>query len=36
MICISQSGETADVRSCLELAKEKGLFTIGVVNTIGS
>ncbi|KAL4468899.1 hypothetical protein ABPG72_009169 [Tetrahymena utriculariae] len=36
MICISQSGETADVRHCLQLAQEKGLFTIGVVNTVGS
>lgn len=36
MICISQSGETADVRHCLELAQEKGLFTLGVVNTVGS
>lgn len=33
---MSQSGETADVRHCLELAKEKGLFTIGIVNTVGS
>ncbi len=36
MICVSQSGETADVRHCLELAKAKGLFTIGIVNSVGS
>ncbi|EGR27583.1 hypothetical protein IMG5_193830 [Ichthyophthirius multifiliis] len=36
IICISQSGETADIRSALDQAKEKGLFAIGVVNSVGS
>jgi len=36
VIAISQSGETADTLAALELAKEKGAFTYGIVNVIGS
>jgi len=33
---ISQSGETKDVYSALKICKSKGLFTIGVINVVGS
>lgn len=33
---ISQSGETADTISSLRMAKEKGAFTVGIVNVVGS
>ena len=33
---VSQSGETADTRASLKLAKENGLPTLGVVNVVGS
>jgi len=36
VIAISQSGETADTLAALELAKEKGALTYGIVNVIGS
>lgn len=36
VIVISQSGETADSLAALRLAKEKGAYTLGVVNVIGS
>lgn len=36
VIAISQSGETADTLAALELAKEKGALTYGVVNVVGS
>lgn len=36
MIVISQSGETADTMAALKLAKEKGVFTFGVCNVVGS
>lgn len=36
MIVISQSGETADTRAALELAKERGAATMSVVNVKGS
>ena len=36
VIAISQSGETADTLAALELANEKGAFTYGVVNSVGS
>ncbi len=36
MLCISQSGETADIRKGLEMAKKAGLFTMGVINSVGS
>lgn len=36
VICVSQSGETADTRASLHKAKEHGLLTLGVVNVVGS
>ena len=36
VIIISQSGETADSRDALALAKEQGIKTLGIVNVIGS
>ncbi len=36
VILISQSGETADTLAALRLAKEKGIFTLGIVNVLGS
>ena len=36
VIIISQSGETADSLAALRLAKEKGAFTLAIVNVIGS
>ncbi|MEM9992491.1 MAG: glutamine--fructose-6-phosphate transaminase (isomerizing), partial [Bacteroidota bacterium] len=36
VIAISQSGETADTLAAIELAKERGAFVYGVVNTVGS
>lgn len=36
MIAISQSGETADTMAAIKLAKEKGAFTFGVCNVVGS
>ncbi len=36
VIAISQSGETADTLAALELAKQKGAFTYGVCNVVGS
>lgn len=36
VIAISQSGETADTLAALELAREKGALTYGVVNVVGS
>ncbi len=36
VLCISQSGETADTRASLLRAKEAGLLTLGVVNVVGS
>ena len=36
VIAISQSGETADTLAALQEVKEKGVFTIGIVNTVGS
>jgi len=36
LIAISQSGETADTLAALELAKEKGALTYGIVNVVGS
>lgn len=36
VIAISQSGETADTLAALQLAKEKGATTYGVVNVVGS
>ncbi len=36
VIIISQSGETADSRAALTLAKEHGIKTLGIVNVVGS
>lgn len=36
VIAISQSGETADTRAAIELAKSKGATIIGICNVIGS
>jgi glucosamine--fructose-6-phosphate aminotransferase (isomerizing) len=36
VIVISQSGETADTIAALKIAKQKGAFVLGVVNTFGS
>ncbi|MEK7568107.1 MAG: glutamine--fructose-6-phosphate transaminase (isomerizing) [Patescibacteria group bacterium] len=35
-IAISQSGETADTLAAIRKAKERGLLTLGIVNTVGS
>lgn len=36
LLVISQSGETADTLAALREAKEKGILTLGIVNTVGS
>ena len=36
VIAISQSGETADTRAAIELAKEKGALVLGVCNVVGA
>ncbi len=36
VIAISQSGETADTLAAIQLAKQHGLMTLGIVNTVGS
>ncbi|MEK7067175.1 MAG: glutamine--fructose-6-phosphate transaminase (isomerizing) [Patescibacteria group bacterium] len=36
VLAISQSGETADTLAALRKAKENGLLTLGIVNTVGS
>ncbi len=36
LIVLSQSGETADTLAALQLAKEKGAMTYGIVNVVGS
>ncbi|MFT4566347.1 MAG: glucosamine--fructose-6-phosphate aminotransferase (isomerizing) [Saprospiraceae bacterium] len=36
VLAISQSGETADTLAALELAKQRGALTYGIVNVIGS
>ena len=36
VICVSQSGETADTLSAITKAKEKGALTLGIVNVVGS
>lgn len=35
-LAITQSGETADTLASLRLAKDNGLLTLGIVNTVGS
>ncbi len=36
VLAISQSGETADTHAALELARERGALTYGIVNVVGS
>jgi glucosamine--fructose-6-phosphate aminotransferase (isomerizing) len=36
LLAISQSGETADTLAALNLAKEKRILTLGIVNVVGS
>ena len=36
VIAISQSGETADTKAALEMAREKGATLFGIVNVVGS
>ncbi len=36
VIALSQSGETADTMAALEIAKQKGAITYGIVNVVGS
>ncbi|MDO8529903.1 MAG: glutamine--fructose-6-phosphate transaminase (isomerizing) [bacterium] len=36
VVVLSQSGETADTLAALQLAKEKGATTLGIVNVVGS
>ncbi|MBK6932103.1 MAG: glutamine--fructose-6-phosphate transaminase (isomerizing) [Saprospirales bacterium] len=36
VLAISQSGETADTLAALELARERGAITYGIVNVVGS
>ncbi len=36
VICVSQSGETADTLAAIRKAKEKGALTFGIVNVVGS
>ncbi|SVC42363.1 uncharacterized protein METZ01_LOCUS295217, partial [marine metagenome] len=36
VICVSQSGETADTLAAIRKAKEKGALTLGIVNVVGS
>lgn len=36
VICISQSGETADTLAAVEQAKERGASVLGIVNVVGS
>lgn len=36
VLAISQSGETADTLAALELARDKGALTYGIVNSVGS
>ncbi|MFW6083878.1 MAG: glutamine--fructose-6-phosphate transaminase (isomerizing) [Gemmatimonadota bacterium] len=36
VVAISQSGETADTLAAVELARERGCLSLGIVNTVGS
>lgn len=36
VLAISQSGETADTKEALRIAKEKGAYVAGIVNVVGS
>ena len=36
VMCVSQSGETADTLAAIRKAREKGALTVGIVNVVGS
>ncbi len=36
LVCVSQSGETADTLAALKEVKRKGILTLGIVNAVGS
>ena len=36
VICVSQSGETADTLAAIRKAREKGALTLGIMNEVGS
>jgi len=36
VICVSQSGETADTLAAIKKAREKGALTLGIMNVVGS
>lgn len=36
LLCVSQSGETADTLAALQEAKRRGILTLGIVNSVGS
>lgn len=36
VVLLSQSGESADVYKCLQIAKKNNLFTVGIVNVVDS
>ena len=36
VICVSQSGETADTLAAIRKAREKGALTLGIMNVVGS
>ena len=36
VVCVSQSGETADTLAALRLAKERGAYVVSIVNVVGS
>src|SRR3989338_7639702 len=36
LLCMSQSGETADTLAAMQEAKRKGIMTLGIVNVVGS
>ena len=36
VICVSQSGETADTLAAIRKAREKGALTLGIINVVGS
>lgn len=36
MVFVSQSGETKDLHRCIEIAKNKNIFTLGIINVVDS
>ena len=36
LLCVSQSGETADTLAALKEVKRKGILTLGIINAVGS